>query len=163
MSVSRPAMGSGITPHEGRLFLREDHVDRGVDLVLAASRTLMRDVRDTLESQKLNATEFDVLMEIRRSGSIDVSTLRTRLGAAKPTLARVLGELANRELISRDKSHSDGRRRNLSLTDKGEDTLRDIAAQLRLTVGEAYRRAGEPHVTGAIGFLATLVNDEADT
>lgn len=153
-------MGRTPRPLEGRLFLREDNLEQGAETVLAASRSLLRDVRPLLEDDGLNLTEFDVLMEIKRLDRVDVTTLRERLGAAKPTLARVLGDLSRDGLIHRIKDLHDGRRRNLSLSDKGHEKLARVVHRLRESVARAYRSAGEPQVTGAMVLLNAIIGDD---
>ena len=160
MSVNRMTPLNNQRHMGGRLFLRDDQLELGAELILAASRALMKDARPYIERQRLNSTEFDVLMEVRRSRGIDVASLRERLGTAKPTLARVLSDLDKAGLLERTRHPHDGRRRAIKITADGEKALEGVLRVLRENVGRAYRKAGETQVAGALALLSAILSEE---
>jgi DNA-binding MarR family transcriptional regulator len=75
MAPSRPS-----TPHlEPRLFLREEELDRAVDLVLAAARVFFQSAAPALSDHGLGPAHYRALAAIRREGEMTVSALIARL------------------------------------------------------------------------------------
>ena len=142
-----------------RLFLRDEELDRGVALILAGERALLRAAESSRKSAALNGSEMRALMAIRALPGLTVSDLRTALGATVPTMARILGKLDERGLVRRKKSGQDGRKRKLELSLAGEAVCEPIAAAMRDALRIAYRNAGSDKVAGARAVLEALTND----
>ncbi len=147
-------------PTEGRLYLKEDELDRAVDLVFAATRRFWKSAEEALANHDLGPAHYRALAAIRREEGLAVSDLQTRLGVRKQSLARVLGELEKEGLIRRDPGLEDRRQRLLTLTQEGRDAERDASAALRERLAQVFRAAGADAVTGARAVLTALAEDE---
>lgn len=145
---------------EGRLYLKEEELDRAVDLVFAATRRFWRSAEEALASHDLGPAHYRALAAIRRDEGLAVSDLQARLGVRKQSLARVLGELEKEGLIRREPGREDRRQRLLTLTPEGRDAERDASAALRERLAQVFRAAGAEAVIGARAVLAALAEDE---
>lgn len=154
VNQSRPAAA------EGRLYLKEDELDRAVDLVFAATRRFWRAAEDALEAHDLGPAHYRALAAIRRDEGLPVSRLMAQLGVKKQSLARVLADLEREGLIRRDPGRDDRRQRLVHLTQAGRDAERAASAALRERLGQVFRAAGADAVAGARAVLAALAAEE---
>ena len=146
---------------DGRLYLREDELDRAVDLVFAASRRFWKAAEAALEAHSLGPAHYRALAAIRRDEGLAVSELQTRLGVRKQSLARVLGELERAALIRREPGNADRRQRLLVMTDTGRAAERAASAALRARLAQVFRASGADAVAGARAVLAALASERA--
>jgi len=145
---------------EGRLYLKEDELDRAVDLVFAATRRFWKVAEEALAHHELGPAHYRALAAIRRDEGLAVSTLQTRLGVRKQSLARVLGELEKAGLIRREAGREDRRQRLVTLTAEGREAEREASAALRERLAQVFRAAGAEAVAGARAVLAALAAEE---
>lgn len=156
--TARPADPARV---EGRLYLREDELDRAADLVFRAARAFWRAAEGPLAELDLGPAHYRALAAIRRAEGLPVKALQARLGVRKQSLARVLGELEKAALIARAPGVRDRRERLLTLTDLGREAERAASAALRERLGQVFRVAGADAVAGARAVLAALAEGEA--
>lgn len=145
---------------EGRLYLKEDELDRAVDLVFAAARRFWRTAEDVLEAHDLGPAHYRALAATRRDEGLPVSRLIAQLGVKKQSLARVLGELEREGLIRREAGRDDRRQRLIYLTETGREAERAASAALRERLGQVFRAAGADAVAGARAVLTALAESE---
>lgn len=157
---SRPADAIGFEP---RLFLREEELDRALELALAAHRLLERVAEPEDAGHGLGAGHWRVLSALRRRPGQAVSALRERLSIPKQTLARVLGDLEGAGLITRTIAGVDRRRRSLALTDLGRQTEAAISAAARARLAAAFRAAGPHAVAGARDVWLAILGAQTET
>jgi DNA-binding MarR family transcriptional regulator len=152
-----------LSPIEPRLFLREEELDRAVDLVLSAARVFFQAAAPALSDHGLGPAHYRALAAVRREGEMTVSALIARLGVRKQSLARVLNEVEAAGLIRRRPDPSDRRARLLSLTPAGEEAERAASKALRDRLGQVFRAAGPEAVAGAHAVLTglTALDEEA--
>ena len=150
MAVPHPA-----SP-EGRLYLKEEELDRAVDLVFAATRRFWRAAEGALAAHDLGPAHYRALAAIRRDEGLAVTDLQTRLGVRKQSLARVLSELEAARLIARAPGSRDRRQRLLALTDAGREAEREASAALRERLAYVFRMAGADAVVGARTIWSAL-------
>lgn len=155
--VNSPMPRGEADAFDTRLYLREEELDRGVGLLLAAERRLAEAGEAARRAADLSRGDLQILLALRYRPGQSVSELRTRLGATTPTLARLLAGLDRRGLIRRDAARSDARRRELTLTAQGEALTAPVAAAMRDALRAAYRDAGPQQVAGARAVLDALV------
>jgi DNA-binding MarR family transcriptional regulator len=141
---------------EGRLYLKEDELDRAVDLVFVAARRFWKVAEDALDAHDLGPAHYRALAAIRREEGLAVTDLQNRLGVRKQSLARVLNELEKAGLVQREPGKDDRRQRLLTLTEAGRDAEREASAVLRERLGQVFRAAGADAVAGARVILAAL-------
>ncbi len=160
MPVNQPRPQPDVSP-EGRLYLKEEELDRAVDLVFAATRQFWRFAEGALAANDLGPAHYRAIAAIRRNEGMPVTALQTRLGVRKQSLARVLGELERAGLIARAPGQTDKRQRLLSLTPAGRQAEREATAALRERLAQVFRAAGADAVTGARTVLTALAEGEA--
>lgn len=159
MPVNQPRPSPDVSP-EGRLYLKEEELDRAVDLVFAAARRFWRAAEGALAANDLGPAHYRAIAAIRRNEGLAVSALQARLGVRKQSLARVLTELERAGLIARAAGETDKRQRLLSLTPAGREAEREATAALRERLAHVFRAAGADAVSGARTVLAALAEGE---
>jgi DNA-binding MarR family transcriptional regulator len=141
---------------DGRLYLREDELDRAAELIFRAARQFWRAAEGPLAAQELGPAHYRALAAVRREEGMPVKALQARLGVRKQSLQRVLNELEAAGLIARIPGARDRRERLLTLTDLGREAERAASAALRERLGQVFRLAGADAVAGARAVLAAL-------
>lgn len=159
MPVNQPRPDLGA---DARLYLKEDELDRAVDLVFAAARRFWRHAEAPLAAQDLGPAHYRALAAIRRQEGLPVSALQEQLGVRKQSLARVLSELERAGMIARAPGAADRRQRLLTLTPSGRDAERAASAALRERIAQVFRASGADAVAGARIVLAALAADGAE-
>lgn len=149
------------TGAEARLYLREDELDRAVELVFRAAREFWRSASGPLEAYDLGDAHYRALAAIRRQEGLPVGALRELLGVRKQSLQRVLKELEDAGLVARERGEQDRRERRLVLSDKGREAEQAASAALRERIAEVFRSAGGEAVAGARLVLAALAEGKS--
>ncbi len=149
------------TAAHARLYLKEEELDRAVDLVFLATREFWKSAESALDALELGPAHYRALAAIRRHEGLTVSALQDALDVRKQSLARVLAELDQAGLIARAPGAADKRQRLLSLTDAGRDAERAASAALRERLGRVFRLAGADAVAGARLVLSMLAEETA--
>ena len=145
---------------DGRLYLREDELDRAVDLVFTATRRFWKVAEGALAQHQRGAAHYRARATIRRAEGLPVTDLQARLGVRKQSLARVLSELERAGLIARERGQQDRRQRLLVMTDAGRTAERAASAALRERLAHVFRSAGAEAVLGARIVLGALAEDD---
>lgn len=161
LDVSVPSSGGG----GNRLYLREDELDRAIDLFGRAHRSLWQAAQERLNAHALGPAHLRALAGIRRLGEAgqgpSVGALQSHLGVRKQSLARVLDELESAGLMRRaPPAGGDRRQRLLALTSAGIEAEQAASAALRDRLAAAFRRVGPDAVAGARGLLAALLTED---
>jgi DNA-binding MarR family transcriptional regulator len=149
-----------------RLYLREDELDRAIDLFGRAHRSLWQAAQDRLHAHALGPAHLRALAAVRRLSEAgtgpSVGALQANLGVRKQSLARVLTELETAGLVRRAApAGGDRRQRLLALTPAGKEAEQAASAALRERLAAAFRRVGPEAVAGARGVLAALLEPDA--
>jgi len=133
--VSRPSSSPGASP----LFLREDEVRRGIELLYFGYTRLTNAIDQELAKQGLGRAHHRALYFIARQPDLTVGELLKLLAITKQSLGRVLKELQDRQFI---------------LTSPG---IIDRRQKLREKLSAAYVSAGQESVTGFWHVLEGLI------
>ncbi len=160
MPVNQAHPPSGAAAAEYRLYLKEEELDRAVDLVFAAARAFWRSASGPLAERELGPAHYRALAAARRLDAQPVSVLQARLGVRKQSLARVLAELEEAGLIIRAPAMQDRRQRLVSLTEAGREAEQAATAALRERLAAVFRAAGAEAVAGARLVWAGLAAEE---
>ena len=142
---------------DARLFLRDEELDRGVALLLAAEKALVAAGASAIARSGLNRGSVDLLLGIRARPGISVRALRAQLDMTVPTFARILGQMDKAGYIKKRRAGRDARTRALDLTEAGQKAIAPIADALREALRTAYREAGAEPVSGLRTVLETLL------
>lgn len=142
------------------LFLREQELRDGVDLLLLAYRDFAAAADETLARAGLGRAHLRAVHAVAREPGMTVGALAHRLRVSKQSLNRVLADLLDRGLVAQAPGEADRRQRRLSLTAAGEDLERDLSIPLRARLAGAYREAGAEAVAGFRRVLTGMLEEE---
>lgn len=123
-------------PHSN-LYLREEELRRGVELLYFAYRDFTRDPDEILAESRFGRAHHRVLYFVGRNPGTTVSGLLSLLRITKQSLSRVLGQLVEDGYITQESGLEDRRQRLLYLTDKGQAFEKELFATQRDRVAEA--------------------------
>ncbi|MBN4016232.1 MarR family transcriptional regulator [Rhodospirillaceae bacterium AH-315-P19] len=150
---------SGVNP----LFLREEELRQGMELLFYAYRDFTAEPDAILAKNKLGRAHHRVIYFVGRYPMISVSELLDILRITKQSLSRVLSELVRQGFITSQPGQRDRRQRLLQLTTKGAELERKLSESQRRRVARAYRAAGAEAVEGYRKVLAGIIDEETKT
>lgn len=138
------------------LFLRDEDLRQGLDLLFFAGRDLAAEADAALEREGLGRAHHRALYFIGRHAGLSVSDLMAILGITKQSLGRVLKDLFAKGLAVQTIGTDDRRERRLTLTEKGHAFEMALTAPQRALMANAYRAAGAEAVAGFRAVLGRL-------
>lgn len=147
-----PEFRAGASP----LFLRDEDLRQGLDLLFFAWRDLAAEADAALEKEGLGRAHHRALYFIGRNPGLSVGDLMAILGITKQSVGRVLKELTAKGLISQAVGSEDRRERRLALTEAGQALEQALTAPQRALMANAYRAAGAEAVSGFRTVLTGL-------
>ena len=142
----------GLSP----LFLRDEDLRQGLDMLFFAWRDLAAEADATLEKEGLGRAHHRALYFIGRNPGLAVGELMAILGITKQSLGRVLKDLAAKGLVTQSVGTEDRRERRLALTEAGQSLEQALSAPQRALMASAYRNAGAEAVAGFRTVLTGL-------
>lgn len=140
------------------LFLREEELRKGIELLYFAYRDFIAEPDGLLEEYGLGRAHHRVLHFVSRRPGLPVADLLDLLSITKQSLSRVLGTLVTEGFIHQEQGTRDRRQRLLYLTEEGRDLETRVSALQRKRMAQAYREAGADAVAGFWRVLAGLVD-----
>jgi DNA-binding MarR family transcriptional regulator len=143
------------------LFLRDEELTRGIELLEAAYRALLGRPERQLTELGLGRHHQRVVYWIGREPGTTMAELQDRVQLTKQTLSRLLKELVGARLIVRRPCQRDRRQRLLELTPAGRQLDDDLNDRLRRRLADAYRAAGAEAVAGFHKVLLGLLDEPA--
>jgi DNA-binding MarR family transcriptional regulator len=141
------------------LFLRDEELTRGIELLDAAYRSLIAEPDRQLASRGLGRNHRWLLYLVGRHPGTTMVELLNRIQLSKQTLSRLLNDLVAKDLIVRQANARDRRQRLLELTAAGRELEEVLNGRLRRRLARAYRGAGADAVAGHHQVLLGLVED----
>jgi len=153
-----PMTGTGSTASP--LFLREDEIRRGIELLYFGHSHLTRSVDAILAEQDLGRAHQRALYFIARQPDLMVSELLALLAITKQSLGRVLNELVERQLVETRPGKQDRRQKLLHLTTEGAKLEARLFEALRAKMASAYVQAGQGSVSGFWHVLEGLIPEQ---
>lgn len=148
-------------PAPNPLFLRDEELGVGLELLETAVHALLSQPDRALASQGLGRTHRRVLQVVAGEPGITTSRLLERVGLSKQSLSRAVNELEARQLIRRRLDPKDRRQRRLELSDAGRALNEQVNGRLRRRLAGAYRLAGAEAVAGFHAVLLGLIDERA--
>lgn len=145
-------------PHSN-LYLREEELRRGIELLYFAYRDFTRDPDEILAESGFGRAHHRVLYFVGRNPGTTVSGLLKLLRITKQSLSRVLGQLVEDGYIDQRPGTTDRRQRLLYLTEKGSNFEKELFSTQRHRVAHAYKTAGPEAVAGFWDVLLNIVNE----
>jgi DNA-binding MarR family transcriptional regulator len=143
-------------PGPSPLFLRDEDLRQGLDMLFFAWRDLAAEADATLEKEGLGRAHHRALYFIGRNPGLAVGELMAILGITKQSLGRVLKDLAAKGLVTQSVGTEDRRERRLALTEAGQALEQALSAPQRALMASAYRNAGAEAVAGFRTVLTGL-------
>ena len=149
-----------IKPFGKALFLREEELRRGIELMYFAYRDFTGEADSILAEQDMGRAHHRAIYFVGRHPGMRVSDLLAILNITKQSLSRVLSTLVTDGYIIQKTGAGDRRQRLLYLTEKG------VALEARLTevqgrrFAAAYRNAGAKAVEVFQHVLQGLLDAE---
>jgi DNA-binding MarR family transcriptional regulator len=145
---------------EDRLFLTDDQLRHGVELMFFAYRDMVSDADRILEERAYGRAHHRCLHFIWRRQGLSVAELLDILGVTKQSLNRVLRHLMEDGLVSSSVGEIDRRQRCLRLTAEGETLVRRLADAQNARMRRVYMEAGPEAVRGFRQVLAGMIDAE---
>jgi len=145
-------------PHSN-LYLREEELRRGIELMYFAYRDFTKDPDEILAESGFGRAHHRVLYFVGRNPGTTVSGLLKLLRITKQSLSRVLGQLVEDGFIEQKPGAVDRRQRLLYLTGKGVEFENELFSTQRQRVAKAYKTAGPEAVAGFWEVLLNIVNE----
>ena len=142
------------------LFLREDELRQGIEMLFFAYRDFTAKADQTLAQFNFGRAHHRVIYFVGRNPGMTVSDLLDILKITKQSLSRVLSQLVREGFIVQRPGTTDRRQRLLSLTEKGAELERRLTEDQRALVARAYKAAGAEAVEGFKKVLLGLINEE---
>lgn len=142
------------------LFLREDEIRRGAELLYFGYTRLTKSIDEGLAEQGLGRAHHRALYFIARKPDLTVGELLKFLAITKQSLGRVLSELTKRDLIETRAGKLDRRQKLLRLTGSGIALEARLFDALRQGLSRAYTKAGQDSVSGFWRVLEGLIPEE---
>jgi len=149
-----------IKPQANPLFLREDELRQGIELLFYAYRDFTAEADAVLQAFGFGRAHHRVIYFVGRNPGMPVSALLDILKITKQSLSRVLGQLLRQGFVQQ-RPGTDRRQRLLELTPQGAELERRLTEDQRALVARAYRAAGAEAVEGFRSVLFGMIN-EAD-
>ena len=152
-----------IKPIGKGLFLREEELRRGIELMFFAYRDFTGEADSILAEQNMGRAHHRAIYFIGRNPGITVSDLLAILQITKQSLSRVLSSLVENDYVEQQHGPDDRRQRLLYLTETG------VALEARLTAVQgkrfatAFRKAGANAVDGFQNVLHGLLDPETQS
>jgi MarR family transcriptional regulator, 2-MHQ and catechol-resistance regulon repressor len=108
-------------------WLQDPLAHRALEALVRAETRVTRRVASELERRGLSATAFALLVVLASAGgSLELRTLRVRLGMSKAGASELAAGLAERGLIRRERSARDRRALTAWITPGGEGLLEEL-------------------------------------
>lgn len=142
------------------LFLREEELRQGIELLFYAYRDFTADPDAILERYGFGRAHHRVLYFVGRNPGITIAQLLAILRITKQSLSRVLGVLLADGYVEQRQGLRDRRQRQLFLTEKGQGLEEELRQVQQARVARAYREAGAEAVAGYRQVLAGLIDEE---
>jgi DNA-binding MarR family transcriptional regulator len=150
----------GLPPTVSPLYLRDEELKQGLDLLFFAMQNLWAQGPPQLNDAGLGRAHARALHFIERHPGLTVADLLSLLKITKQSLNRVLNDLLEAGYVERRPSPSDRRMRQLRLTHKGEALAKAQWDLQRPYLAHAFREAGPEAVMGFRRVLAGLAPEE---
>src|SRR5260370_22207120 len=143
------------------LFLREEEVRQGIELLFFAYRDFTAEPDAILEQYGFGRAHHRVVHFVGRHPQMTVGELLDILRITKQSLNRVLGQLVRQGFIIQHRGVEDRRQRLLELTEKGRELEHRLSEPQRARVAAAFANAG-PQATEGFrkALLGTIAAEE---
>ena len=124
--------------------------------MLRAREAIMISFRPILAKHGFTEQQWRVIRVLGENGSLDAGQVAFDACILAPSLSRIIGKLEKEKIISRFVDQKDGRRVNLKLTSKGEETLKKIVPDMDTIYKAIQKRFGEEKLAQLLELLGCV-------
>ncbi len=156
--MGQSGYSKGATRSEQLLFLTDDQLRQGIELMFFAYRGFTADPDRLLADRQYGRAHHRAIHFINRRPGLMVSDLLVILGVTKQSLNRVLRQLVEDGLVESRVGRTDRRQRNLHLTEKGRALEQELSAAQRRRMRTAFSNAGPDAVQGFRQVLEQMID-----
>ena len=149
-----------VKPIGKALFLREEELRRGIELMFFAYRDFTGEADSILAEQNMGRAHHRAIYFIGRNPGITVSELLAILNITKQSLSRVLSALVETGHVEQRTGPEDRRQRLLYLPETGTELETRLTEVQGRRFARAYREAGMTAVEGLQRVLEGLLDSE---
>ena len=139
------------------LFLRDEELRRGIELLYFAYRAFVGEADMILSAQGFGRAHHRAIYFIGRHKGLNVRTLLDILQISKQSLARVLRDLIDKGYVVQQPNSEDRRQRLLYLTVKGQALETELTATQKRLLGQACKNLPPEAVEGFHAVLSRLI------
>ena len=151
-----------IKPIGKALFLREEELRRGIEMMFFAYRDFTGEADSILAEQDMGRAHHRTIYFVGRNTGLTVSALLDILKITKQSLNRVLSQLIREGFIEQTQGTRDRRQRLLSLTEKGKMLEERLTENQRQRIAGAYTAAGISSIDGFRKVLLGVMSSDDD-
>lgn len=148
------------TPGEQLLFLTDEQLRQGIELMFFAYRGFTADPDRILDERGYGRAHHRAIHFINRRPGLTVNELLDILRVTKQSLNRVLRQLVEDRLVTSRVGREDRRQRNLQLTEAGRQLEQELSAAQRRRMRAAFSNAGPEAVHGFRQVLEQMIDPE---
>lgn len=141
------------------LFLREEELDRGIELLHQAHRRLADEARALRATSAIDETDQWALMMVERQPGTTLADIAAALGESKQTLSRRVRRLILDGLLTQGEASGDRRKRPLDLSETGRDLVQRLAAAEKRRLRTAFKATGADAVEGFKAVVRELAGE----
>ena len=156
--MAQGSFSTNPTRSEQLLFLTDDQLRQGIELMFFAYRGFTADPDRILEARGYGRAHHRAIHFINRRPGLTVNELLEFLGVTKQSLNRVLRQLVDDGLVESRVGLEDRRHRNLFLTVAGAALEQELSATQRRRMRAAFSNAGPEAVVGFRKVLEQMID-----
>lgn len=108
-------------------------------------------------SRTVTSPQFAVLNALLREPGLDQQTLGSRIALDRSTVAEVVGRLTERDLVRWRRAATDGRRKVIELTPRGESQLQELIPRTHRMTRRLVRGLRSDEEADLLRLLTLLV------
>jgi DNA-binding MarR family transcriptional regulator len=149
----------GMPPDTRALYLSDEALKQGLDLLFVAARDVAGKSAEALSAAGLGRAHARALHFIGRNPGLSVAELLNFLKITKQSLNRVLNDLILGGFVERKTGTQDRRTRRLQLTQTGKALADAVWHAQRPILAAAFRTAGQEAVNGYRKVLIGMTGD----
>jgi DNA-binding MarR family transcriptional regulator len=150
------------SPTHTHLFLREEELRQGIELLFYAYRDFTAEPDAMLARYGFGRAHHRVIYFVGRYPQLTVTELLSILRITKQSLSRVLGQLVRQGFIVQKPGPRDRRQRLLELTPAGVELERQLSENQRQRIERAFAEAGPQAVEGFRKVMLNIMSSDAD-
>lgn len=141
------------------LFLRDEELERSLELLLLAERDLLARANEALARERLSEHDFRLLYLVQRHPGTTIAELCSILGMSKQSLSRHIQNLVAMGLVVQQAApRGDRRRRPLAVTEEALEVIARVGEAHKASLRRAFKNAGPEAVEGFQRVLAVLID-----